>query len=406
MAEKLPLIALSPTMNEGTIVSWNKKEGDAVAVGDVLCVVETDKAAMDYESQSAGTLRKILVPEGGQAKVADTIAILGSKDEDISALLAATPAPPPPAAVPPPPTSPAAAAPTARPATTGRVRASPLARRLAAARGIDIATVVGSGPGGRVVQRDLEAAASPAAGPAQSAPAQSATTAAPSVDKLIPVTGKRKVIAQRLAESASTAPHFSLTVSVEMDGLLAARARLNESRQAKVSFNAFMHKLAAEALERHPQVNASWQGDSIRRFAHVDIGLAVALPDGLITPVVRHCESKGILAIDAELVELVRKAREGKLALEEYSGATFTITNLGSFGIEEFTAIVNPPGAAILALGEARKVPVVDAEGRIVARTVMRATLTCDHRVIDGAVGAAYLAELKGMVENPFAVLL
>lgn len=410
MAEKVLMIALSPTMNDGTIVRWNKKEGEAVAVGDVFCVVETDKAAMDYECQTAGTLLKILVPEGGQAKVADPIAILGSPGEDISTLLAGTlpPASAPAASPGPaagsstraaPPSAPAAAA-----ATRGRVRSSPLARRLAAARGVDIATVTGSGPGGRIVQRDVQGAGTGgAAAPAK----QRETLPVPSLaDETIPVTGKRKIIAERLAQSAFTAPHFSLTISVEMDGLLAARSRLNESRSQKVSFNAFMHKLAAEALRKHPAVNASWQGDTIRRFAAVDVGLAVALPDGLITPVVRRCESKGILAIDAELSALIGKAREGKLTPQEYTGATFTISNLGTYGIDEFTAIINPPGSAILALGKVQRVPVVAEGDLIVARSVMRATLSCDHRVIDGAVGAAFLAELKGMMENPYAVLL
>jgi pyruvate dehydrogenase E2 component (dihydrolipoamide acetyltransferase) len=406
MAEKIPMIALSPTMNDGTIVGWKKKEGDQVAVGDVLCVVETDKAAMDYECQSEGTLLRILAPQGAQAKVGDTIAIVGKPGEDVAALLGPSPAAQPRAA--------AAAAPEpARQAavTPGtRVRSSPLARRLAAVRGIDIATVRGSGPAGRVVKRDLEAAApgaSAGAGAAHVEPARPSAVSAPALaDQLIPVTGKRKVIAQRLAESAFSAPHFSLTLSVEMDGLLAARARINQGRQQKVSLNAFLVKLAAETLRRHPEVNASWQGDTIRRFGSVDVGLAVALPDGLITPVVRRCESKGVLAIDAELAELVQKAREGKLAPPEYTGATFTISNLGSFGIEEFTAIINPPGSAILALGKVQKAPVVGAEDRIEVRSLMRATLSCDHRVIDGAVGAAFLAALKEMTENPYAVLL
>ncbi len=280
---------------------------------------------------------------------------------------------------------------------------------------MDIAAVHGSGPAGRVVRRDVEGAgaAAPAAG-AAGAPAQpgagayarpAAAAGVAPADEIVPVTGKRKVIAQRLVESKFQAPHYYLKVSFEMDGLMAARARLNERRKEKVSFNAFMHKLAAEALRRHPAVNASWQGDTIRRFGSIDIGLAVALPDGLITPVVRNCAAKGILEIDAELSALVEKARANKLTPEEYTGATFSISNLGSFGIEEFTAIINPPGSAILALGKVAKVPVVAADGAIVARSLMKATLSCDHRVVDGAVGAAFLADLKEMIENPMAVL-
>ena len=421
MAEKVLMIALSPTMNEGTIVSWSKKEGEKVSTGDVICVVETDKAAMDYEIQSEGVLLKILVPEGAQAKVADPIAILGAPGEDISALLvsaapAAAPAAPSaarpaspqaaaagaPAAAPP--ATPAAAAPTAPPRAPGApLRSSPLARKIASERGIDISLLSGSGPGGRVVKRDVEAARPAPAAPRAEAAAPLAQLLA---DETIPVSGKRKVIAERLAQSAFSAPHFYLTVSVEMDGLMAARARLNSGRERKVSFNAFIHKLAAEALRRHPEVNASWQGESIRRFGSVDIGLAVAVPDGLITPVVRGCERKGVLAIDAELTELVQKAREGKLQPPEYTGASFTVSNLGSFGIEEFTAIINPPASAILALGMVQKVPVVGENDELVVRSMMKATLSCDHRVIDGATGATFLKDLKEMIENPYAVLL
>jgi pyruvate dehydrogenase E2 component (dihydrolipoamide acetyltransferase) len=409
MAEKILMIALSPTMNEGTIASWNKKEGEKVSAGDVLCVVETDKAAMDYESQSEGVLLKILVPDGGQAKVADPIAILGSAGEDISSLLSAAPGD----GGLPPPSSPGVVASASRqhqaevapetPSAGRRVRSSPLARKLADARGIDIALMAGSGPGGRVVKRDVDAASAPGATQTVRAQGQASVSRA---DQTIPVTAKRKVIAQRLSESAFSAPHFYLTVSIEMNGLLAARARLNSASDVKVSFNAFLHKLAAEALRRHPEVNSSWQGESIKRFGSVDIGLAVALPDGLITPVVRGCDHKGVLAIDTELGELVRKAREGKLQPDEYTGATFTISNLGSFGIEEFTAIINPPASAILALGKVQKVPVVGDGDELIVRSMMKATLSCDHRVIDGATGAVFLRDLKEMIENPYAVLL
>ncbi len=409
MAEKILMIALSPTMDEGSIVSWSKKEGEKVSVGDVLCVVETDKAAMDYESQSEGVLLKILVPGGGRAKVADPIAIVGSVGEDISSLLSAAPggerATPSgsPQAVANASQQPQTQVASETPPVGGQVRSSPLARKLAAARGIDIARMAGSGPGGRVIKRDVEAASAPGADETLRSQDQASLSQA---NQILPVTPKRKIIAQRLSESAFSAPHFYLTVSIAMDGLLAARARLNRGSDGKVSFNAFLHKLAALALRRHPEVNASWQGESIKRFGSVDIGLAVALPDGLITPVVRGCDRKGVLAIDAELGELVKKAHEGKLQPDEYTGATFTISNLGSFGIEEFTAIINPPASAILAVGQVQKVPVVGDDDAIIVRSMLKATLSCDHRVIDGATGAVFLRDLKEMIENPYAVLL
>jgi pyruvate dehydrogenase E2 component (dihydrolipoamide acetyltransferase) len=405
MAEKVLMIALSPTMQDGTIIRWNKTEGESLAVGDLLCEVETDKATMEYESQSAGTLLKILVPAGSQAKVADPIAIVGKPGEDIAPLLAQTKPPAHAAAAPPatgtrPAAAAAAHAAPAAAADAGVVRASPLARKLAKERGIDLRALRGTGPAGRVVRRDLEGAG--AAAPAAAAAGRALPAGS---DEVVPVSGKRKVIAQRLAESKFQAPHFYLKISFEMDGLMAARARLNERRKEKVSFNAFMHKIVAEALKKHTAVNSSWQGDTMRRYGSVDIGLAVAQPDGLITPVVRNCGGKGILAIDAELAALIDKARTNKLVPEEYTGATFTISNLGSFGIEEFTAIINPPGSAILALGRIAKTPVVADDGSIVVRSLMKATLSCDHRVIDGAIGAAFLSDLKEMIENPMAAL-
>jgi pyruvate dehydrogenase E2 component (dihydrolipoamide acetyltransferase) len=421
MPEKVLMIALSPTMETGTLARWRKKEGDTVASGDVLCEVETDKATMDYESSSEGTLLKILLPEGGQAKVGDLIAIIGKPGEDISALVAEKPAPAAPAspAVKAPsgqparktaPQPPAAAAPPAahpaRPA--GRVRSSPLARKLAAQRGIDLAALRGSGPEGRIVKRDLEAApagAAPAAGRAGFTPSAPELLKPGPGDQSVPVSRMRKIIAKRLSESMYTSPHFYLTVAVGMDELLGARAHMNAGREKKISVNAFLMALAGRTLARHPQVNTSWNGDTFLRHASADIGLAVALPEGLITPVVRDCGRKGIAAIDAELVDLIARARLGKLAPEEYSGATFSISNLGTSGIDEFTAIINPPGSAILAVGAVRKEAVVREDDSIVVRQRMRITLSCDHRVIDGAVGAAFLRELADMLENPLLAL-
>ena len=418
MPEKILMIALSPTMETGTLAKWRKKEGDTVANGDVICEVETDKATMDYESTAEGTLLKIILPEGGQAKVGDLIAIVGKPGEDISAMLADGGAPTK-AAVPAAPRAPAArpaasgaTPPVATPATQpvpaprgGRIKSSPLARRLAAEKGVDLRALRGSGPEGRIVKRDLDAL--PAGGGAQAAPRQAPLPLQPGAgDEVVPVTRMRKIIAQRLSDSMYTAPHYYLTVAVGVDELLASRTRMNTGRQKKLSMNAFLMAIAGRALARHPAVNTSWNGDSLIRHSSADIGLAVALPEGLITPVVRDCGRKGIVAIDAELSDLVDRARAGKLAPQEYAGATFTISNLGMSGIDEFTAIINPPGSAILAVGAARKEAVVGDNDAIVVRQRMRITLSCDHRVIDGAVGAAFLRELADMLEDPVLALV
>jgi pyruvate dehydrogenase E2 component (dihydrolipoamide acetyltransferase) len=425
MAEKVLMIALSPTMEEGTIVRWNKKEGETVGSGDLLCEVETDKATMDYESPLEGTLLKVLVPEGGSAKVADPIAIMGEKGEDISALLeevAAEQALKPAAVIQEPGVSTAAALTSTMrasgepveptPMRAARAKASPLARKMARESGVDLNMVSGTGPDGRIVKRDIEGrrhselsipiADLPSPGePLVGMPAV--------VEERIPVTGKRKVIAQRLAESKLQAPHYYLRLSIAMDGIMSARARLNAGLEERVSLNAFIIKFVAEALKKHGMVNSSWQEDHILKFGTIDIGLAVAVPDGLITPVVRDCGSRGILAIESDLKVLIPKAREGKLLPEEYKGATFTITNLGAFGIEDFTAIINPPGSAILALGAIQKQQVIvtseTGEDTTQIRSLMKVTMSCDHRVIDGATGAGFLSSLKAMMENPIEVL-
>ncbi|MGA2642762.1 MAG: dihydrolipoamide acetyltransferase family protein [Spirochaetia bacterium] len=407
MPEKILMMALSPTMETGTLARWRKKEGDTVASGDVLCEVETDKATMDYESSAEGTLLKILLPEGGQAKVGDPIAIVGKPGEDISSLIAEGTRTAAAASVTGPTSAPAAhpALPTARAAAGGRIKSSPLARRIAQEKGLDLRSVKGSGPGGRVVRRDLDGLGRgtgrvPAAAPLPAAPL---LQPAPG-DKVIPVSRMRQIIARRLSESMYTAPHYYLTVAVGMDELLSARARLNAGREKKISVNAFLMAIAARALARHPRVNSSWNGETLLQHPSADIGLAVALPDGLITPVVRDCGRKGIAAIDAELADLVERARTGRLAPAEYAGATFTISNLGAAGIDEFTAIINPPGSAILAVGAARKEPVVENDA-VLIRQRMRITLSCDHRIIDGAVGAVFLRELADMLENPLLAL-
>jgi len=453
MAEKIPMTALSPTMEEGTISSWTAREGDTISAGDVLCEVETDKASMEYEATQEGTLLKIIVGEGGNAVVGQTIAILGEKGEDISALVeeasseggaaggaakdaasgessgtgsagddgkaaaAATAESGDTEAKKEEPkkdTSAAeaplkSAAPPERGAadTRGdgsRIKASPLAVKLAAERNINLALVSGSGPGGRIVKEDIESFRGVSAATVTGPVAGGAAAASPA-DREIPVAGKRAVIAKRLSESKFTAPHYYLKTSVEMAGVIDARKMLNASLPSKVSLNAFFLKFAAEAIKRHPGINASWQGDRIVEYGSIDIGIAVDLGNGLITPVVRNCGNKGVKEIDAELQELITKAGEGKLKPEEYTGATFTISNLGSFGVEEFTAIINPPGSAILALGATKKTPVVRDDGSIGVASIMKMTLSCDHRVIDGAAGGRFLSELQQIMEHPVRVI-
>ncbi len=402
MAEKIVMLALSPTMETGTIVKWLKKEGDEISTGDILCEVETDKATMDYESTVEGTLLKIISPEGSQVKVGEMIGIAGKPEEDISGLISQ-------------------AAPETEKVETRkkapseevhkqpaqnlppsaqehlRVRASPLARQLASESGIDLQSVEGSGPGGRIIKEDIEKAVK------KEIPSQAKIS--PQAEQKISISEKRRIIAQRMSQSMSSAPHFYLTVAVRMDHLIQSRNSLNSSMNSKVSFNAFFIKLTAEALSRNPTVNSSWGQDFIIRHNSIDIGLAVAQKDGLITPVVRDCANKGIVAIDQELRDLVKRGREGKLTLQEYTGGTFTISNLGSFGIRQFTAIINPPEAAILALGEIFKEQVISDEGELIEHNSMLMTLSCDHRVIDGAVAAEFASDLKNIMENPITVL-
>jgi pyruvate dehydrogenase E2 component (dihydrolipoamide acetyltransferase) len=410
MAEKVLMLALSPTMESGTIANWTKKEGDSITNGDILCEVETDKATMEYEAIQEGTLLKIIVPAGAAAVVEQTIAIIGAEGDDISALVkeveddrivseSASPA------------SEEAPQPEGEPESPiaeliedngERKKASPLARKMAAQAGIVLSGVSGSGPGGRIVKKDITRAK--AAG-APAAPVNSRSIAPAMADEYIPVSGKRKVIAERLAESKYSAPHFYLKMPVFTESLMEARKALNDGLDYKVSVNAFLIKFAAEALKRHPVINSSWEGDKIHQFGTIDIALAVAQEDGLVTPVVRNCGAKGITEIDNELSALISRAKENKLTPEDYTGATFTISSLGTFGVDEFTAIINPPGSAILAVGQMQKVPVVGADDELIVRQQMKLTLSCDHRVIDGAKGAEFLQELKLTMENPVRAL-
>ncbi len=427
MAEKLLMLALSPTMETGTITNWIKKEGDTIAAGDVLCEVETDKTTMEYETTQEGTILKILVEEGGQVKVGEPIAVAGEEGEDISGILKEIEAqkqqakqaqpeeekpqeqPKAPAQEGQPQVSPEVPSPATRPVmgkaalteqAPGGTLASPLARRLAQEKGIDIGTIQGSGPAGRVVKRDVEQAAR--RGP-QTYPA---TAPAPRLaHETIKVSDKRRIIAKRMADSFFTAPHYYEKIVADVDTLIDARSGLNKKADRKVSLNAFLIKLTAEALRRHPMVNATWQGETILKHGSVDIGIAVEQPDGLITPVVRQCEAKGIVQIDRELKELVEKARSNRLSPEEYTNATFTISNLGSYGIREFTAIINPPASAILAIGEIVRRPVVDDDDELVVRSQMTMTISADHRILDGAATAKFMKTLKEIMENPIEAL-
>lgn len=421
MAEKIPMLALSPTMSEGHIAKWNVKEGDSVASGDILLEVETDKATMDYEGTYDGVVLKILKGEGEEAAVGEPIAIIGEQGEDISALLADVEDSAPdkekrledkdetnteadqvkePESTPDPEREEAEDAPET---TTDFIRSSPLARKLAEQNNIDVARLKGTGPAGRIIKADVEKALKD--GVSAKETVGKTATAIASSDREIPHSKVRKIVAERLAESKYTAPHYYLKLSVEIDSLLEARALLNKTVEEKVSVNAFLIKFIAETLKRHPRVNSSWHADKIVEHASLDIGLAVAQDDGLITPVVRDAGNKGIKDIESDLSVLIAKAREGKLQPEEYSGATFTISSLGSFGIEEFTAIINPPGSAILAVGAFKKEPVVNTDDTIEIKTILKLTLSCDHRSIDGAVGAAFLKDLKDTIESPIRAL-
>lgn len=410
---RMPL--LSDTMTEGKIVKWNKQVGDKVKSDDNLADVETDKATMEVVGYTEGTLLYIGTPEGEAAKVNDVIAIIGKAGTDVTALVASlnSPSPAAAAATPQAPAA-SAAAPVAETshevtATDGRIKASPLAKKIAADKGIDLKQVQGSGDGGRIIKKDIDsfvpAAAKPAATPASSGVA--AFTAAPGTEGYtdISLNQMRKVIARRLSESKFGAPHFYLTMEIVMDNAMAARAQMNEVSPVKISFNDMVVKAAAMALRQHPAVNSSWMNESIRQWHHVHVGIAVAIEDGLIVPVVRFADQKSLSQIAAESKELSGKARNKKLQPNEFSGNTFTISNLGMMDIDEFTAIINPPDSAIMAVGRIKETVVKKGDGFGVTH-VMKITLSCDHRSVDGAVGAAFLQTFKKYLENPVTMLV
>jgi pyruvate dehydrogenase E2 component (dihydrolipoamide acetyltransferase) len=462
MPTNVVMEALSPTMEEGRLVEWKKQEGDTVAIGDVLAEVETDKAVMELVARAAGTLLKHIVEAGSTVPVSEPVAVIGQPGEGSEA---AEPAPSKqargqpggkdaqatqpspgqnrPVSMPPAPPAAEAAeerprqeraparagngakasAPAATPAVeAGRVKASPLARRIAAERGVDLVGVTGSGPEGRVVARDLErvTAEAPAPASAPTAPLPRGTTSVPRRPAVsgdqpytdTPLTQIRKTIARRLAESIGPVPTFYLTSEVDMERVWEARDALQTAgqrgsgaeEQVKVSFNDIVIKAVAMALRQHPACNAWWQNDHIRYWNEVHLSMAVAIDEGLITPVIRHADQKALREIGAEARDLARRARERRLKPEEYTGGTFSISNLGMLDIEEFTAIINPPEAGILAVGRIVQ-KAVEHEGALALRRRMRLTMSCDHRIIDGATGAQFLKTLKGMLENPLALV-
>jgi pyruvate dehydrogenase E2 component (dihydrolipoamide acetyltransferase) len=432
--------ALSPTMTEGNLAKWLKKEGDEVRSGDVLAEIETDKATMEVEAVDDGTIGKILVPEGAQGiKVNQPIALLLGEDEDPSALVTSAetardiaPAVPRPREEAQPTLAVAPAAPKNR--GDGRIFASPLARRMAQQAGLDLRVITGSGPQGRVVKADIEAVLAAARGAAPARPAAAPQTTSPaapvsapflSKERVLalagnppyserPLTAMRRVIARRLTEAKQTVPHFYLTIDCEIDALLRIRGELNakltataseETKAGGISVNDFVIRAAALALRQVPAANASWSEEGILQWERVDIAVAVALDDGLITPIVKAADTKGLAAIANETKDLVARARGGKLKLEEFQGGTFSISNLGMYGVRDFAAVINPPHGGILAVGSGEPRPVVK-NGELTVATVMSCTLSCDHRAVDGAVGAQFLTAFKRLVEDPLTMLL
>jgi pyruvate dehydrogenase E2 component (dihydrolipoamide acetyltransferase) len=429
MSINILMPALSPTMTEGKLAKWHVKAGDTVKSGQVICEIETDKATMEVEAVDEGKIGQLVVPEGAEGvKVNAVIAILLEEGEtSVPAGAAAAPPPPQQAAAPAakpapasvqaaPPPPPKASAPAPQPASASsgqRIFASPLAKRIAAEKGVNLASIKGSGPNGRIVKADVESA-KPGAAPAPAAAPKAAPTAVPQPiftapgDKRIPHTAIRKVIARRMLESKQTVPHFYLTVDLEIDALLAARQAINDvarKQGAKVSVNDMVIKACAKALHDHPDCNASWTEEEMVLYGAVDISVAVATDRGLITPIVRNADMKGVAQISIEMKDLAGRAKEGKLKLNEFQGGGFTISNLGMFGVNSFSAIINPPQAMILAVGVGEE-RVVARKGQMVVRQMMSCTLAVDHRVVDGAMGAQFLQTLRAYIEQPAAMLV
>ncbi|HEX6718260.1 MAG TPA: pyruvate dehydrogenase complex dihydrolipoamide acetyltransferase [Pyrinomonadaceae bacterium] len=430
MATKVIMPKLSPTMEEGQISRWLKKEGDKVSMGEPLAEIDTDKATMEMQALANGVLRKILISEGQSAPLGQMIAVIAEPDEDIASVLSEAPAAQPPQQEqkkqeqpqPQPQVRAAAAASSSQTASridngrqpqaaassdSGRLIVSPLAARMAAEAGIDLRSLQGSGPGGRIIKKDIEAALTqPKAAPAAPARIIEFPQAGASAYRDEPASQIRQTIAKRLVTSLGPVPHFFLTTEIEMDRAAEMRRGINAlDPDLKISINDVIIKVAASALIQHPEVNASFQEKFVRYYEQADIGVAVAIEDGLITPVVRAADKKSLSQIAAEVRELAERARSRKLKPEEYTGATFSISNLGMFGIDEFTAVINPPEGAILAVGAMSPKPVV-RDNEIVIRQMMRVTMSCDHRVIDGATGAKFLQTFKKILENPLYLVV
>ena len=410
MAKLIGLPKLSPTMEEGTLAKWVKQEGDKVGIDDLLAEVETDKATMEFRSFDKGVLLKILAPEGSVLVMDAPVAIIGKQGDDIEALIqeaeawgagsaegTAAEAAPEPATPEPAPAVAPVAAPAAAPVVSGgRILASPLVRRLARERGVDLQMVQGTGPRGRIIKRDLDGLAGGRPMPVRRAP------------RAEPLSSMRRTIARRLTESKQQVPHFYLTVDVDASPLMAARKDLNEELAAKgekASVNDLIIRAVAVALRKMPAVNASFMGDSIHYHHNVDVSVAVSVPDGLVTPVIRDADYKSVAQISREVKALAQRARDKKLMPEEMMNGTFSVSNLGMFGVEEFSAVINPPEGAILAVGAVREEPVVES-GHVVPGRRMRMTMSCDHRVIDGALGAQWLQVLQGLLEHPIKLFL
>ena len=419
MASKVIMPKLSPTMEEGQIARWLKKEGDKVSMGEPLAEIDTDKATMEMQALANGVLRKILINEGESAPLGQLIAVIGEPNEDIASILAEAPAKteapapkqpePPKAEEPPPPPPPPSPSPAPVPAEngrqavaapSGRMIVSPLAARMAADSGLDLRSIHGSGPNGRIIKRDIEAALT------KPKAAVAPTVASASGYRDEPATQIRQTIAKRLVTSIGPVPHFFLTIDIDMDRAAEMRESIKPlDPDLKISINDIIIKCTAAALIQHPQVNASFQEKFIRYYEHADIGVAVAIEDGLITPVIRAADQKSLSQIAGEVRELAERARSKKLKPEEYTGATFSISNLGMFGIDEFTAVINPPEGGILAVGAMTPKPVV-RDNQVVVKQMMRVTMSCDHRVIDGATGAKFLQTFKKILENPLYLVV
>ena len=418
MAVTIEMPKLSDTMTEGTVVSWLKAEGDPIVMGDIIAEIETDKATMEMEAFDDGTLAKILVSAGGKAPVNAPIAILAEEDESVedaiasadtsggSAPAAETAASPVAAST--------SAAPVAQSADGSRIKVSPLAKKLAAEKGIDLSTIAGSGPGGRIIKEDVlnakPAAALPASSPGVAAPAiQAISPVASGEDEKIPLSSMRKIIADRLLTSKVTIPHFYLHVEVDSAPLMSLRKQINSQAEAthgnKYTVNDFILKAVINACMAVPAVNASYAGDHIVQFGNVGVSVAIAVEDGLVTPVVKQAQTKSLLQISKEVKDMAGRARDKKLRPDEFDGGTITVSNLGAFGVDSFDAIVNPPQAAILSVGGIIEKPVV-RNGEIVPGKMMNLGLSCDHRVVDGAVGAQFLSEVKKLIENPALMLV